>query len=392
VWLRRLELTNFRSYAEQTVRFNDGVTLFIGPNGQGKTNLIEAICRVSTGQSHRNTSDQPLLRLDASPTLLRLQLETGERRERQIDLQLGGARPRIRLDGQDQRRASDVVGVLRTVLFAPEDLAIVRGDPAERRRFLDEILSQRRPAYASTKADYDRVVRQRNQLLKQLRTLPSSSQTVARDTIDVYSEQLVSLATPVIAARMAGLRGLYPELQEGYHAISGKREPVKLQYQPALHESNSINPDRWDASIDESDVPSTSEISEAVRLSLRQLQRDEEQRGITLVGPHRDDVELSLGSFPAKGYASHGETWSLTLALKLATREVLTLNDDPPVVLLDDVFAELDERRREHLAAACETFPQVIVSAAVDADVPLVGDTYTVVKTDGVSAAMKVSS
>ena len=391
MWLRQLQLTNFRSYADQEMFFSDGVTLLIGPYGQGKTNLIEAIWRVSTGQSHRSNSDQPLLRHEASPTLIRVGVETVEHRQRQIDLLLGNPRPRIKLDGQDQRRVSDAIGVLRTVLFAPEDLAIVRGDPSERRRFLDDILSQRRSSYAAAKADYDRVLRQRNQLLKQIRSLPASSQTTARDTLNAYTEQLVSLATPVIGARLAGLRALYPELVAGYHAISGKTEPLKVQYQPSLHAAVDTDPACWQADSDPSVILSASEITDALRQSLANVQRDEEQRGMTLVGPHRDDVEFLLGKFPAKGYASHGETWSLTLALRLATREILTLDDDPPVVLLDDVFAELDERRREHLATACAAFPQVIVSAAVAADVPLVGTEYAVTKTDGVSNAIQVT-
>lgn len=390
MWLQRLELLNFRSYAEQDITFNEGVTLFIGPNGQGKTNLIEAICRVSTGRSHRNTSDQPLLRLNASPTLIRTHLRTYSGRERQIDLQLGAPRPRMRLDGQDQRRATDVIGVLRTVLFAPEDLAIVRGDPGERRRFLDDILSQRRSMYANAKADYDRVLRQRNQLLKQFRTLPPSSHSQARETLDVYTEQLVTYATPIIAARVAGLRVLFPNLHAGYHAISGKNETVRVQYVPAVTSNEVIADTRWHSDVRDEDVPTLQEIAEVLRLSLQQVQREEEQRGVTLIGPHRDDVEFMLGDFPAKGYASHGETWSLTLALKLATREILTLDDDPPVVLLDDVFAELDERRREHLAKACESFSQVIVSAAVGADVPLQGEMYSVAKREGVSTANKV--
>lgn len=392
MWIRRLELTNFRSYATQRVSFSDGVTLFVGPNGQGKTNLIEAIYRVSTGQSHRSATDQPLVRLDASPTVIRLALETGERRERTIDVSLGGSRPRVRLDGQDQRRTGDVVGVLRTVLFAPEDLAIVRGDPAERRRFLDDILSQRRLSYTSAKADYDRVLRQRNQLLKQLRVLPKVSYETARDTIDVYTDQLVALAAPIIAARIRGLRSLFPGFVAGYHEISGKSESVRLRYRPSFHPDIEFNDADLHADSADSDTPSISEITDALRQSLVKYRHDEEQRGVTLVGPHRDDVDISLGALPAKGYASHGETWSLTLALKLATREVLTLDNDPPVVLLDDVFAELDERRRHHLSKACELFPQVIVSAAVRADVPLTGELYLVHKTNGVSGATKEST
>lgn len=392
VWLRQLELTNFRSYANQKMSFRDGVTVLLGPNGQGKTNLIEAIWRVSAGQSHRSSSDQPLLRHEASSTSIRIGLETVEHRKRQIDLLLGSPRPRIKLDGQDKRRSSDAVGVLRTVLFAPEDLAIVRGDPSERRRFLDDILSQRRSSYATAKADYDRVLRHRNQLLKQLRLLPASNQLVARETLDAYTEQLVVLATPIIGARIAGLRVLYPELVAGYHAISGKKEPLKVRYQPSLHTEVDIDLDRWDTDADQSLVPTATEIAAALRLSLVKGRREEEQRAVTLIGPHRDDVEFLLGEFPAKGYASHGETWSLTLALRLATREILTLDDDPPVVLLDDVFAELDERRRAHLAAACASFPQVIVSAAVAADVPLAGDEYAVLKTKGISVATKVKT
>lgn len=364
--LRRLELTDVRSYERASFQPAAGVTVLIGPNGQGKTNLLEAVQRVATGSSHRVAGDGPLVRAGTELGVIRCELATDDGRRRTIDLELGvGRRTRTRVDGQDVRRAADAVGVLRTVLFAPEDLAIVRGDPGERRRFLDDLLAQRRPAFAAARAEYERALKQRNQLLKHARSLSGSAREAATATLDVWTDQLVTHGTQVVAARVAAVRALAMPTDRGYRDIADRADAVTIRYRSTAGDAVDANP--------ADPVPDPAVIAEGLRSALDEVQHDERNRGLTLVGPHRDDLELAIGPLPARGYASHGEAWSLALALKLATFEIIAEVGDRPIVLLDDVFAELDADRRSRLAAACERFDQVIVTAAVEEDVPLIG-------------------
>jgi DNA replication and repair protein RecF len=375
VHLRRLQLTDVRSYDRADVDLDQGVTVLIGPNGQGKTNLLEAVQRVATGGSHRVATDAPLVRAGAELGVIRTELTSDDGRRRTVELELGSSRRnRTRVDGQDVRRAADALGVLRAVLFAPEDVAIVRGDPAERRRFLDELLSQRRPAFAAARAEYERALRQRNQLLKQARALSGPSRAAATSTLAVWTEQLVQHGTQLTAARIAAVRTLTAPVDAFYRELADRPEPIGLTYRAS---AGTVGEDP------STRVPDPAPIAAAMRARLEEVADEELARGLSLVGPHRDDLELAIGPLAARGYASQGEAWSLALALKLATYEVLAEVGDRPIVLLDDVFAELDTTRRGRLATACDRFDQVLVTAAVEADVPLAGARIDVRLTDG---------
>lgn len=359
--LRRLELTDFRSYQDLDLAFEPGVTVLIGPNAHGKTNVLEALHRAATGTSHRVSGDTPLVRAEQDAAYVRVALETDAGRRRTVELELRPGRgSRARVDGRDVRRSTDALGVLRVVLFAPEDLTIVRDDPAQRRRFLDDLLSQRRPTFAATSSEYDRIVRQRNQLL---RTLPSRGESPP--TLSVWTDQLIEHGATLTAARIAAVHALTGPTSDFYARIADHPEPVGLCYR-----SSAGFEVVGDA---EQGVPEPGGIAERLRGALEDVAQDERDRGVTLVGPHRDDLDLTVRELPARGYASHGQTWSLALALRLATYEVLAEVGDRPVVLLDDVFAELDDDRRERLAAACDGWEQVIVTAASERDVPLRG-------------------
>ncbi len=385
--LEELHLVDVRSYATADVLLESGVSLFVGPNGQGKTNLLEAVQRVASGGSHRVSSDAPLVRVPLEGDgpeigVIRAMLRTDEGRRRSVELEVGtGRRTRTRVDGQDVRRTSDAVGVLRAVLFAPEDLAIVRGEPGERRRFLDDLLVQRRPAYAATRSEYDRVLRQRNALLKQLRKGRDTGAGDANATLAVFDQQLARHGATVWAARLAAVHALSGPVDRAYRNVADRPEPVTLTYQ-----SSTDDPDLGDV-VGESGVgvPDPGPLHEAFVAAMDRVADDERRRGTTLVGPHRDELELRIGRMPARGYASHGETWSLALALKLGVHDVIEEVGDRPVVLLDDVFAELDETRRARLAEACDSFDQVLVTAAVEADVPLGGARYDVTLESGCS-------
>lgn len=374
----RLEVQDVRSYAAASLDLDAGVTVLLGPNAQGKTNLLEALVRAATGSSHRVAGDAPMVRAGTDVGVVRVQVRTDEGRRRTLELEIGtGRRTRTRVDGQDVRRAADALGVVRAVLFAPEDLAIVRGEPDQRRRFLDELLSQRRPAYAAAKAEYDRVLRQRNQLLKQARGLSGSAREAALATLDTWTDQLVAHGAGLLAARIAVVHALAGPVDVTYRRIADRPEPVGLTYRSSTGTHVVGDPGRG--------VPDREALAAELQTALAEVARDEVTRGVTLVGPHRDDLELAIGALSARTHASQGEAWSLALALRLATVEVLDDVGEHPVVLLDDVFSELDARRREQLAAACRDWPQVLVTAAVQADVPLEGRYVDVRIEDGTS-------
>ncbi len=380
--LRHLELVDVRSYHRAALDLPDGATVLLGPNAQGKTNLLEAVQRVATGGSHRVAGDGPLVRVGAELGVIRCELETDSGRRRRLELELGsGRRTRTRVDGQEVRRAAEAIGVLRAVLFAPEDLRIVRGDPGDRRRFLDDLLSQRRPAFAAARADYDRSLRQRNQLLKRARHLTGSASSAADVTVAAWTEQLVTLGSQLLAARVAAVRTLAGPVDRGYRELADRPEPVGVRYRSSAGPAIEHLIDDGDATL----VPAVAPLATALQGAYAEVAAEERARGVTLVGPHRDELELTIGDLPAKGYASHGEAWSLALALKLGTFEVLAEVGDRPVVLLDDVFAELDTTRRQRLAAACARFDQVLVTAAVEEDVPLSGHRIDVRIADGMS-------
>jgi len=359
LWVERLELVDFRSYRRAELDLAPGVSVLVGPNGRGKTNIVEALHRVAVGSSHRVAGDGALVRDGAEDAVVRCALRTDDDRRRTVDVQLGSGRTRAQVDGQAVRRAAEAIGVLRVVAFAPEDLTLVRGDPADRRRYLDQLLSQRRTSYATALADYERVLRQRNTLLKDLRGGRRTAAGGEADaTLRAWTDQLVAHGAPLVAARLAAVAALREPVATAHERLTGSTVPVTLTY-------------RSDADVD--GTQDVAAIAAALDAALSEVAGEELRRGVTLVGPHRDDLVITLDGLPARTTASQGEAWSVALACKVGAAPLLTGVGDRPVLLLDDVFSELDEVRRERVAALCDGFDQVIVTAAVDADVPLAG-------------------
>lgn len=354
-----LSLADFRSYARAEVPLDPGVTVFVGPNGQGKTNLVEAVGYLATLGSHRVAADAPLVRQGAERAVLRAQVVRGDRQQL-IELEINPGRAnRARINRSSQVRPRDVLGIVRSVLFAPEDLALVKGDPGERRRFLDELITARAPRLAGVRADYERVLKQRNTLLKSAAMARRHGGRGADlSTLDVWDQHLARVGAELLAKRLDLVAALQPLADKAYEQLAPGGGPVGLDYR------GSIGDERLAGATGREDL--FGQLLEA----LGEARRQEIERGVTLVGPHRDDLVLRLGSLPAKGYASHGESWSYALALRLASYELLCADGDEPVLVLDDVFAELDTRRRERLAELVAPGEQVLVTAAVDDDVP----------------------
>ena len=368
MYVRGLELVDFRSYPRVTVEFEPGPCVLIGPNGTGKTNLVEALGYVASLSSHRVALDGPLVRLGAERAVVRCSIVNDER-ELLVELSIEpGKANRARLGRSPVTRARDVRGALRLVLFAPEDLALVRGDPAERRRYLDELLVARQPRFAGVRSDYDRVLKQRNALLRSAYLARRTGGTRGGDlsTLDVWDAHLARSGAQLLAGRLDLVAALAPYVATAYGAVSAGRDDARIAYAPS-----------WGEATPGAGVPELEAVLGAALLGARPSEVD---RGVTLVGPHRDDLVLSLGEMPAKGYASHGECWSYALALRLAGYDLLRADGIEPVLVLDDVFAELDVGRRDRLAGLVRDASQVLVTCAVDADVPpaLLGARYQV--------------
>ena len=358
-----LSVTDFRSYATAELALDEGVTALVGPNGQGKTNLVEAVGYVATLGSHRVSTDAPLVRLGASRAVVRAGVRRAGRDTLvEIEIVPGGAN-RARLNRGPVPRAREVLGVLRTVLFAPEDLALVKGDPDGRRRFLDDLLVARAPRFAGVRSDYERVLRQRNALLKSAGATIRGGRGDVR-TLDVWDSHLATAGAELLAGRLRLVSLLAPDVAKAYAQVSDGQGEASIAYRTSLGEDLATG-----TSFDRELL--------AARLleALAKARPQELERGVSLVGPHRDDLQLNLGPFPAKGFASHGESWSYALALRLASYELLRADGGPdgdgePVLVLDDVFAELDTGRRDRLAALVAGAEQVLVTAAVPQDVP----------------------
>jgi DNA replication and repair protein RecF len=372
--LESLELVDFRSYRDARLALGPGARVLVGANAQGKTNVLEAVNYLATGSSHRVATDAPLVRSGNDAAVIRAAgLAAGRRFLVEVELRPGG-RGRARLNGQPQPRVWDAIGYVRAVLFAPEDISLVRGDPSDRRRFLDNLLGQRRPAYLAARQEYERILRQRTALLRALRS--GGPKPADLSTLETWTQALVQAGATMLAARIAAVHALAGPTAAAYRDLvssSPAREAkgaVQLDY--LLSTGRQIIGQR------DAGVPDPAELADELRIGLESVRDAERDRGVTLAGPHRDDLLLGLNDLPARGYASHGEAWSLALALRLASREVIAQTGSEPIVLLDDVFAELDELRRSRLAARCSTFEQVIVTAAVDSDVPLAGPRYFV--------------
>ncbi|HEX3286006.1 MAG TPA: DNA replication/repair protein RecF [Mycobacterium sp.] len=357
MYVRHLGLQDFRSWAQVDLDLEPGRTVFVGPNGFGKTNLVEALWYSSTLGSHRVAADAPLLRAGAERAIIST-ITVNEGRELAIDLEVvAGRANKARLNRSPVRSAREVLGVLRAVMFAPEDLAVVRGDPSERRRYLDELATTRRPRIAGVRADYDKVLRQRTALLKTAAGARYRGDRSVFDTLDVWDGHLAAHGAQLIAARIELVNQLAPEVEKAYQLLAPASRPAAIHYRTKVEQIDGQN--------------ETVEFFEAALLDALSRRRDAEiERGVCLVGPHRDDLELRLGDQVAKGFASHGESWSIALSLRLAAYELLRSEGGDPVLLLDDVFAELDTARRNALAGVAGSAEQVLVTAAVPDDIP----------------------
>jgi DNA replication and repair protein RecF len=357
VHLARLEVVDFRNHPAAAVDLEPGVNLLVGPNGVGKTNLLEAVSFLATLSSYRTGQDAALVRADAQAAVLRAAVERSTRRIL-VELEIRpGSGLRGRLNRSPVNKARDLLGALRAVVFAPEDLALVRGDPDDRRRFLDALAVQRLPRYLAVKQDFDRILRQRNTLLRSAGGRSPGQAGLA--TLDVWDDRLAGAGSLIWSQRLAVVEALRPLVAAAYGEVAGREIPVTVAYASSL----------GDDAPDKADV----EPEELSRLLVERLRRDrtrELERGVTLSGPHRDDLILELGQLPARTHSSHGEAWSLALSLRLASHRWLAEDGEMPVLLLDDVFAELDRERRRRLIEAALGADQVIITAAVREEVP----------------------
>lgn len=383
MFVSHLSLVDFRSYTQANLELEPGVNALVGPNGQGKTNVVEALGYVATLSSHRVSSDSALVRAGAARALIQSRIVRGDRAST-VELEIvPGKSNRVRLNRSAPTRARDVLGLLHVVVFAPEDLVLVKGDPDARRGFLDALSVQLVPRFSGVLTEYDRVLRQRGALLKSAgahrRSNPDSADL---RTLDVWDAKLASLGGTIIEFRNRLVREISPLVERAYEHVSSGQGPASMEYRSSLDQYLTDG-----APVgSERDIPAS--LIEAQILEVMSRIRGKElDRGVNLVGPHRDDVMLSIGGLPAKGYASHGESWSLALALRLASYDLLTQseslsdpgsptswlpwgNDAEPVMVLDDVFAELDVRRREKLVERVASAKQVVITAAVPGDVP----------------------
>ncbi|MEV4311498.1 DNA replication/repair protein RecF [Actinocrispum sp. NPDC049592] len=367
MYVRQLQVVDFRSWEQADLTFEPGPSVLIGQNGQGKTNLIEAIGYTATLGSHRVATDAPMIRHGAARAVVRTAV-VNEGRELTIELEItAGKANRARLNRGPVPRPRDVLGILRTVLFAPEDLSLVRGDPGERRRFLDDLLVLRAPRYAGVRSDYERVLKQRNALLKTAGAARRAGSKGDISTLDVWDGHLATHGGQLLAARLDLVADLTPYVVEAYAGVAGsdKTLAASIGYRSSI--AAGLEPGYGKPDGERADPEA---VSDALLAALAEGRSADLERGVSLIGPHRDELELNLGDAPAKGYASHGESWSFALALRLGAYELLRAEGSEPVLVLDDVFAELDRRRRARLAEVAAAAEQVLITAAVEEDVP----------------------
>jgi DNA replication and repair protein RecF len=393
MYVSHLSLLDFRSYASADVELEPGVNAFVGRNGRGKTNLVEAIGYVATLGSHRVATDAPLIRSGADRAVVRTRIVRGDRAST-VELEITqGKANRGRINRGQQVRARDVLGILRTVLFAPEDLALVKGEPDGRRRFMDQLLVLMMPRVSAVLSDYDRVLRQRSALLKSARASRRSSGSARSEsaaaelaTLDVWDARLAELGAEILSLRVQLIEALRPAVAAAYEQVSDADGDAEITYRSSLPALGTGHPPELSTGSGDN-FADVGRLRDLLLEALAAVRPQELERGVSLVGPHRDDLVLTLGGLPAKGYASHGESWSFALALRLASFRLLggdpqNTADSPafwdpdlgtdadPVLILDDVFAELDVRRRERLADLVLPARQVLVTAAVPEDIP----------------------
>ena len=351
--ISKLSLRNFRNHENLDLSFSPGTTTIVGRNGRGKTNIVEAVHYLATLGSHRVSQDAPLIRNGQNTASVLANVEK-HKRQAQVELIINyPGTNKVSLNGNPLTRPRDILGLVTTVIFSPEDLELVKGEPSARRKFIDELSVLLAPKFSNTRSDYERTLKQRNTLLKSLGRRSPSPQ--ARATLDAWDEQLISSGSEIIFTRLENIKKIQPHVTEFGTTISGDTEPLYLNYL-----NNWLAPETDDIS----------EIEKLFRTELENRNKDEIDRGLTLVGPHRDDLNIQLSEMPAKGYASHGQSWSIAIALRLAAFKTLREHDDDPILILDDVFAELDERRRNRLISIISDVEQTLITAAVLEDIP----------------------
>lgn len=334
--LRRLWLTDFRGYEDAEVTFAPGLTAVVGPNGHGKTNLLEAIGYLATLGSFRGAPNDALVRAGTDRAIIRAE---GDREGRSLLLEAElsrNGRNRAQLNRQPLRRARDLLGALRVTVFSPDDLALVKGSPGDRRRYLDETLVALHARHDQMRTDLERVLRQRAALLKGSGGRLNAEVEL---TLDVFDAKLTTIGEALARARQDLVAELEPVLSDAYDRVAREAADVRVRYEPP-----------W--------------MVDGLAAALLQARKDDLRRGVSTVGPHRDDLDLAIGGLPARTHASQGEQRSLALALRLAAHEVVTRRTDtPPVLLLDDVFSELDPERS---AALLQSLPdgQTVLSTA----------------------------
>ena len=353
--IRHLHLVDFRTYASVDLDLPAGPIALVGANGMGKTNIVEAIGYLSTLASHRVASDAPLVRQGAPAARIAADVVRDDRALKvEIDI-VPGSSNRARINNAPTQKPREILGIVRTVMFAPEDLTIVKGDPADRRRMLDELIVQRNPRMAGVRTDYDRVLKQRNALLKSAHGARRANSEAVEATLAVWDEQLVEHGAQIMVARHRAIEALAPLAAADYARIAPASRALEMRYV---------------TTIGDDPITDVAATGERLMTALGDRRRAELDRGVTLVGPHRDELQLTIGDLPVKGYASHGESWSVALALRLGTYDLLDADQATPILILDDVFAELDTARRRHLAERVASAPQVFITAAVAEDVP----------------------
>jgi DNA replication and repair protein RecF len=351
--INSIALHDFRNHTDLSLGFPTGVSAIIGRNGRGKTNIVEAVNYCAILSSHRSAQDAPLIRRECEEAAITAQVQKHDRTATMsVTIKSVGAN-KVSLNGNTLTRPRDILGLVQTVIFSPEDLDLVKGDPSARRKYLDEFSTLLTPRFAGIRLEYDRALKQRNSLLKSCgrRELSSS----VRETLMAWDEQLIKHGSELVAQRLGSLRALENHISEHGQTISGDTEPLSAAYHSTWLKPDSV---------------SIEEVAFDLREQLAARQMQELDRGLTLVGPHRDDLELNLSAMSAKSYASHGQCWSIALALRLATFSVLRARDDDPILILDDVFAELDQKRRVRLQEAICDVEQTLITAAVKEDLP----------------------
>jgi DNA replication and repair protein RecF len=341
VRVTKLALTNFRSYKNLELQFDAGPTTFIGNNGSGKTNIAESLIYLAYLSSHRVSQNLPLLNLGSEQAIIRAEIER-DNRTLQVDLEIKANRARLNQNPTKSHR--EILGALQVIYFSPEDLDLVRGEPTHRRDFLDKLLITRAPRLAGVISDYDRVVKQRNTLLKT---------RAPENALAPWTEQLINLSAQLSSERVALVEALNPYVTANYANLN-EVKPASISYKSST------------------DGLSTNTEENSQLLTARQLEvaRQEIERGVSLIGPHRDDLHLQLGDFPARGYASHGESWSMAISLRIGSYNLLKSEGAEPVLILDDIFAELDTTRRQQLTSVTQMAEQTFITAAVESDLP----------------------